>query len=151
MSRHALIIGSLNAVVLAILVFVAIFTSVHVTIALVAVGILVDHLLNVVGVLLFKSIEILGKKYERRRRQHNRQHSSPWTLAYEAALTPGAETEKNLPDELGPSEGLPTVNSSETAVKEEAPLDIGLCRSAAAKEIHRFPGLLQSLGMSFGA
>jgi hypothetical protein len=140
MSRQALIIGSLNAVVVAILCFVAIFTSLHVTIALVAVGILIDQLLNVVGVLLFKSIEILGKKYERRRRQHNRQHSCPWTLASEAALTPGVE--KSVPDERGQFEGVQTANSSVTAVNEEAPLDFRLCRSAAAKETHRFPGLL---------
>jgi hypothetical protein len=140
MSRHPLIISSLNPVALAVISFVAIFTSLHVTIALVAVGILTDHLLRIVGVLLLKSMEILGKKYDRRRQHHNKQNSCPWTLA--------DDTEKSLPDERAPFERVRTANSSVTAVSEEAPLDIKVCRNAAAKETHRFPGLFQSLALS---
>ncbi|KAJ7481610.1 hypothetical protein FB451DRAFT_1394255 [Mycena latifolia] len=143
LSRYPLIIGTLNALVLAVLSFAAIFTSLHVTIALVAAGIAIDHLLRIVGVLLFKTMEILGKKYAKRRQQHNklnRHDSCPWSPADDAVGTPVPE--KDIPEEQGPYDGVRTVNSSVTAVNEEAPLgDIKICQSVAAREKYRFPAI----------
>lgn len=127
----------LNPVVSAVIFFVGIFTSLHVTIALVVCGIALDHLLRILGVLLFKTMEILGKKFEKRRQKHHRLHSSPWVLANDpVSPSPGAEKSASGPF------GTQTTNSSMTAVNEEtAPLgNIKLCQNAAAKENYRFPG-----------
>ncbi|KAJ6591104.1 hypothetical protein DFH09DRAFT_193521 [Mycena vulgaris] len=142
MSRRPLMVASLNAVALAVLFFAAIFTSLHASIVLVAVGIVLDHLLRIVGVLLFKTMEILGKKYEKRRQhqiKRDRQNSCPWPPA-DDSMTPTAE--KTGLDEPAPLEGIRTVNSSVTAVNEEAPLgEIRLCQTVAAKETYRFPAI----------
>ncbi|KAJ7094011.1 hypothetical protein B0H15DRAFT_1020655 [Mycena belliarum] len=143
MSRQPLIIGSLNAMVWALVFFIAIFTSLHVSIALVAIGIAADYALRIIGVLLYKTMQILGKKYDKRRQQRikmNRQDSSPLSLEEDdVAVTPAAEKDALEED---PLEGIRTGNSSVTAVNEEAPLgDIKLCRNAAAKENIRFPAI----------
>jgi hypothetical protein len=141
LSRKPLFVSTLNAIVMAILFFIGIFTSLHVTISLVAVGIVLDYLLRVIGVLLFKTMEILGKKYEKRRQQHYRQNSCPWTPADELK-TPGME--KSGTDEGRPFAADPTrtVNSSVTAVNEEvAPFGaIKACQRTAAQQEYRFPG-----------
>ncbi|KAJ7135420.1 hypothetical protein C8R43DRAFT_1020947 [Mycena crocata] len=138
MSRRPLIIATSNAVTLALLSLVAMFTSLHVTIGLVALGIILDLALRLVGVLLYKTMEILGKKYAKRRQNQNRQNSCPWS-ADDPMRTPGAE---KVTDEPGPFEGVTTVNSSMTAVNETAPLgDIKLCQVTAAQERTRFPAI----------
>ncbi|KAJ6588444.1 hypothetical protein B0H19DRAFT_1099342 [Mycena capillaripes] len=140
LSRGPLIFSTLNAIPTAILFLVGMFTSLHVTIALVSIGIVLEHVLRVVGVLLYKTMEILGKKYERRRRQHYKQHSCPWTLE-DDLNTPGVE--KDAPDERGPfAYATGTVNSSMTAVNEEAPLGaIKVCQRTAARENMRLPAI----------
>ncbi|KAF7343484.1 hypothetical protein MVEN_01781300 [Mycena venus] len=135
LSRKPLIVSTLNSIPTAILFFIAIFTSLHVTIALVVVGLLLDYLLRVIGVLLYKTMEVLGRKYERKRQLHNRQNSCPWSLDDEQS-TPGLE--KSLTDD----QGFTTVNSSMTAVNEEAPLGaIKICQRTAAREEYRVPAI----------
>ncbi|KAJ7846352.1 hypothetical protein B0H14DRAFT_2772436 [Mycena olivaceomarginata] len=138
LSRKPLLVSTLNAIPTTILFFVGIFTSLHVTIALVAVGIALDYLLRVIGLLLYKTMEILGRKYERKRQLHNRQHSCPWSLADEDK-TP---EEKGMADDHGSFAPNRTVNSSMTAVNEEAPLGgIKICQRTAAKEEYRIPAI----------
>ncbi|KAF7341962.1 hypothetical protein MVEN_01782700 [Mycena venus] len=62
LSRKPLIVSTLNSIPTAILFFIAIFTSLHVTIALVVVGLLLDYLLRVIGVLLYKNYGGIGAK-----------------------------------------------------------------------------------------
>ncbi|KAJ7216594.1 hypothetical protein GGX14DRAFT_696352 [Mycena pura] len=127
LSRRPLMIRAINPAVLAILFFVAIFTPLHVTIALVAIGIVMDLFLRVLGVLLLKTVEILGKKYDMRRR-----------LCH--SISPGAE--KSIIADQATFEGIRTVNSSTTAVDEEAPLgDLRICQSMAAREQIRWPAI----------
>ncbi|KAJ7507266.1 hypothetical protein B0H11DRAFT_2219094 [Mycena galericulata] len=131
LSRRPLIVGVLNPLVSTVIFFVAIFTSLHVTIALVATGIALDHLLRIIGVVLFKTMEILGKKYEKRRQKHKRNNPSPWTLANDSMASPGVE------------KTLTTASSSTTALNEEvAPLgNIKLFQDVAAREEMRFPAI----------
>ncbi|KAF8208298.1 hypothetical protein K438DRAFT_2013078 [Mycena galopus ATCC 62051] len=141
LSRTALLVGTLNAIPSAILFFIGMFTSLRVTIALVVVGIVLDYFLRVAGVLLYKTMEILGRKYERKRQHHNRHNSCPWSLEDELK-TP--EVEKSMPDdrERFAAPSLGTANSSMTAVNEEAPLEaIKMCRRTAAQEQARFPAI----------
>ncbi|KAJ7031647.1 hypothetical protein C8F04DRAFT_1262754 [Mycena alexandri] len=136
LSRRPLIVSTCNALILAVVFTVAIFTSLHVTIALVAFGIALDHALRVFGVLLYKTIEALGARYEKRRRLHYRQNSRPWTLE-DDLRTPA--TEKSG---MEPFSGLGTTNSSVTAVNEEAPLGgLKICQKTAAHEHWRFPAI----------
>ncbi|KAJ7130167.1 hypothetical protein C8R44DRAFT_978325 [Mycena epipterygia] len=133
MSRQPIFISTINPVVSAVLFFVAMFTSLHVTIVLVTIGITTEHVLRIVGVLLFKTMEILGKKYEKRRQNRNRRNP-PWSPTAEHTETPEAEK--------GPFEGFRTQNSSMTAVDEQAPLEnIKVCRKTAAKTTYRFPAI----------
>ncbi|KAJ7704288.1 hypothetical protein B0H17DRAFT_1039152 [Mycena rosella] len=145
MSRRPLLVSTLNSLVLTLIFFIAIFTSLHVAIGLVALGILTDHVLRIAGVLLFKTMEGLGKKYERRRQRHYRQklarqNSRPWSPADDAVMTPGVEKRTPEAELSGPFEGIRTGNSSSTAINEEAPLgDLKVCQDAAAHESYRFP------------
>ncbi|KAJ7821351.1 hypothetical protein B0H13DRAFT_2129163 [Mycena leptocephala] len=72
------------------------------------------------------TMEILGKKYEKRRQQHYRQNSCPGT-------------DEGRPFAADPTR---TVNSSVTAVNEEvAPFGaIKACQRTAAQQEYRFPG-----------
>ncbi|KAJ7031649.1 bacterial low temperature requirement A protein-domain-containing protein [Mycena alexandri] len=56
------VVAKASRVVSAILFLIAIFTSLHVAIALVVIAVIQDHLLGLVGMLLYKTMEILGKK-----------------------------------------------------------------------------------------
>ncbi|KAJ6481683.1 hypothetical protein C8R45DRAFT_1002690 [Mycena sanguinolenta] len=136
LSRKPLLVSTLNAIPTAILFFVGIFTSLHVTIALVVVGIALDHFLRVVGVLFYKTMQILGRKYERKRRENSRHNSCAGSLGDEPK-TPGIE--RSMSDERGHR----TVNSSTTAVNEEPPVEAirMLCQHTAAKEEYRIPAV----------
>ncbi|KAJ6511361.1 hypothetical protein C8R47DRAFT_1296231 [Mycena vitilis] len=140
LSRAPLILSTLNAIPTTILFLVAMFTPLHVTIALVSIGIALDYFLRVIGVLLFKTMEGLGKKYERRRRQHEKRNSCPWKLE-DDINTP--DVEKPTADEQGAFEDRTvTVNSSMTALNEEAPLGaIKVCQRSAARENLRVPAI----------
>jgi hypothetical protein len=132
LSRRPLFVSSVNPLALAIIFFVAIFTPLHASITLVVVGIAMDHALRIVGVVLLKTMEVLGKKYEKKRQLASMSPSG------EPVETPG--TEKNLEEEENTT-GVRTMNSSVTAVNEAAPLgDIKLCRREAKKS-YRMPGL----------
>ncbi|KAJ7177934.1 hypothetical protein C8R46DRAFT_1346213 [Mycena filopes] len=127
LSRRPLIVSTCNALILAIIFTIAIFTSLHVTIALVALTIVLDHALRVFGVLLYKTMEILGRRYEKRRRLHSRQNSGPWTLE----VDDGEKNEQPI-----------SANSSVTAVNEDAPLGgFKMCQRTAAHRELRFPAI----------
>jgi hypothetical protein len=119
------------------LFFVAIFTPFHGTITLVALGITLDYVLRVLGVMVFKTIEVLGRKREKMRRK----------AAELCAGTDSPEGEKNGNDDGSGSEGTSrvfersrTMDSSITAVSEEAPLKgIRQCNKAVTKN-YRIPG-----------
>ncbi|KAJ7628558.1 hypothetical protein FB45DRAFT_794405 [Roridomyces roridus] len=135
LSRKPLLVNSIPALVLAIIFFAAIFTSLHTTIALAALGILLDHGLRVVGVLLFKLFEGLGKKMEKRRLKQLPRLNS--TAPSEAPSAP-EEAEKTLV--LAQAR---TANSSTTAVSEPSlPLEnFKLCRQVASREDYRIPAI----------
>ncbi|KAJ7747949.1 hypothetical protein DFH07DRAFT_574338 [Mycena maculata] len=155
LSRNPLLISTFNPVVSTIIFFVAIYTSLRVTIALVATGIALDYLLKVVGVLLLKTMEVLGKKVEKKLRQKQMSKEKqmkhgyyPWTSAADEtpAVAPTAEDPILTPgmekDSRGPFGGAQTVNSSMTAVNETAPLgNIKVFQDAAAKGHYRFPAI----------
>jgi hypothetical protein len=117
-----------------ILFFVAIFTPFSGTITLVALGIALDYVLRVLGVMIFKTIEILGRKREKMKRKTCTGTDSP-------------EEEKDGDDNESKSEGTSnafersrTMDSSMTAVSEEAPLrGIRQCNKAVTKN-YRIPG-----------
>lgn len=126
LSRIPLMVSSMNSAVTALLFLIAIFTPFHGTISLVAVGVVLDYVLRILGVMIFKTIEVLGKKRERAR-------------TGEDDLTPDEK------DGSGPGghiyERSRTMDSSVTAINEEAPLgNNSRCRQAA-KAGYRIPGM----------
>ncbi|KAJ6612797.1 hypothetical protein B0H10DRAFT_1806889, partial [Mycena sp. CBHHK59/15] len=114
MSRQPLFVNSIGSVVLTVLFFIAIFTPLHGTITIVAVGIVLDHALRILGILLYKTVEILGKKYDKAK------NSCPWS-ATDPAESPGLEKTEG---ERGPLDGVRTVNSSMTAADVAAAINI---------------------------
>ncbi|KAJ7248625.1 hypothetical protein B0H12DRAFT_1123492 [Mycena haematopus] len=140
LSRKPLLVSTLNAIPTAILFFVGIFTSLHVTIALVVVGVALDHFLRVVGVLFYKTMQILGRKYERKRQELSRQNSCLWSPTDEPKTQ---EVERSMSDERGHIGADRTVNSSTTAVNEEPPLEAItiICQRTAAEEQYRIPAI----------
>lgn len=139
LSRKPLLIASFNSAMTAVLFFVAIFTPFHGTITLVAVGIVLDYVLRILGVMVFKTIEILGRKRDRIRRK---------------SITEGASQSPDTDSPREDKEGSPydgrrnirvyersrTLDSSITAINEEAPLGTNRqCNEAVTKQF-RIPG-----------
>lgn len=104
------------------------FTPLHGTITLVAVGVAIDYALRVFGVMVFKTLEILGKKRERARRN--------------TAAASCMDCMNNREDKGEVSHRSRTMNSSTTAVDEEAPLGTNWQFSEAIRKEYRIPGEL---------
>jgi hypothetical protein len=96
-------------------------------------GIVLDYLLRVLGVMVFKTIEVLGRRRERMKRK----------TAANITGTDSPEEEKNDQDSGSGSGNISrsrTMDSSTTASTEEAPLrGIRQCNRAVAKD-WRIPG-----------
>jgi hypothetical protein len=128
------------------LFFVAIFTPFHGTIILVTIGIVLDYPLRILGVMIFKTIEILGRKRERMKKQ----------AAEHCTGTNSPEGEKDGHDNGGGSgettkvyERSRTMDSSMTAINEEAPLrGIRQCNEAVTRN-YRIPGQCKLLTLYF--
>nr|GAT45965.1 predicted protein [Mycena chlorophos] len=133
-SRRPLLWAMFNPLVMALLFFIGIFTPIHVTIVLAVVAIFGDFSFRFFGMVLFKTFEALGKRYERIRSQRL-----------------GVSADLEDPDAL---EGLRSMNSSTTAVDEQPPMsmgDIKMCRKLAARRSIRMPAtniehLIERLG-----
>ncbi|CAK5273669.1 unnamed protein product [Mycena citricolor] len=138
MSRIPLQFSVVDPLLQVIIILIAISANVsnRGVIAIVAVSIVADHLIRVLAVLLDKTMVVLGKRHDRKRRLQ-RQRSAQ-------RLYPGSpqeELEKDWTGELD-ADVSRTRNSSMTAVNEEAPLeDIPACHWVAAKEDVRFPAI----------
>ena len=132
LSRRPLLVASASSAFNAILFFVAIFTPFQGTIALVALGIVLDYVLRVLGVMVFKTIEILGRRRERMKRKTARQ----------SMVTDSPEEREDDDDDSGNGtiSRSRTMDSSMTTINEEAPLrSIRQCNKAATKN-WRIPG-----------
>lgn len=137
-SRKPLLISSLNSAIAAILFFIAIFTPFEGTITLVAVGIVLDYVLRILGIMIFKTIEILGKK-----RNKMQKNSAPVGAAQCSGTDSPREEKDNQSDDEENTQGYErsrTMDSSVTAISEEAPLrGIRQCNEAVTKQF-RIPG-----------
>ncbi|KAF7329842.1 hypothetical protein MKEN_00247600 [Mycena kentingensis (nom. inval.)] len=133
-SRRPLIYAALNPAFMAVVFLIALFTSLKATIILVVVGIIGgDVALQFLSVVLYKTFEALGRKYDRiRERRMEQQVINPQR----------ADTDDHdNPDVL---EGLQTTNSSTTAVDEQPPMamgDVKMCRKLAARRTLRYPAV----------
>ncbi|KAJ7164992.1 hypothetical protein C8R46DRAFT_997528 [Mycena filopes] len=136
LSRKPLFLATSNAIISAILFLIAIFTSQHVAIALVVIAVIQDQLLNLLGMVLYKTMEILGKRYAKKRLQQSRQNSAAWSRDKDEFLvTPGK------PNERSPFYRAPH-SSESTVVDEGTPLDLGsirMLKAAAERAKYRFP------------
>lgn len=133
LSRVPLLVGSASSVVACILFFVAIFTPFSGTITLVALGIALDYVLRVLGIMIFKTIEILGRKREKMKQKTCTGADSP----EEKDGNDNGSRSEGISDDLERSR---TMDSSITAVSEEAPLrGIRQCNKAVTKN-YRIPG-----------
>jgi len=118
------------------LFLIAIFTPFQGTITLVAIGIVLDYVLRILGIMIFKTIEILGRKRERMRKC-----SVP--VGARGTESPGEEKDGNHSEgdeDMRGYERSRTMDSSVTAINEEAPLGaIRQCNDAVTKQ-YRIPG-----------
>ncbi|KAJ7057067.1 hypothetical protein C8F01DRAFT_1153281 [Mycena amicta] len=136
LSRRPLIFAACNPAFMAILTFIGIFTPIHVTIILVVVAIVGDFAIRFLGIVLYKTFEALGKKYDRIRKRK---------LGSDYDSCPGSsrDPDKTIEDPAV-LEGLRTMNSSSTAVDEQPPMAMGelkMCRKLAARETLRLPAI----------
>lgn len=147
LSRKPLFISSLNSAVLALLFFVAIFTPFHGTLTLVSIGTVLDYVLRVLGIMIFKTIEILGRKRERNRRKFEATQSPDMN-------SPKEDIEENLSEDQEKTrvyERSRTMDSSLTAINEEAPLGANRQCNEAVTKHYRIPGRCQHVYCPFVA
>lgn len=113
--------------VTAILFLVAMFTPFHGSISLVAAGIVVDYILRVVGVMMFKTMEILGKRMAK----------SSKGKSCTKLMRKGGQDDDNQDSYFARSR---TTNSSATAVNESSPLPSNGQFTKALQNEYRVPG-----------
>lgn len=141
-----LLVSSSNSLAAVILFFVAIFTPPHGTIALVAVGILSDYILRVFGIMIFKTVEIIGKKRERLRLKKGESNGCMLRRGTDSPPEDkviGEEGEGDIERETV-YERSRTMDSSMSTLNEEAPLGESRRCSEAVRKQYRIPGLLVS-------
>ncbi|KAF7292874.1 hypothetical protein MIND_01186400 [Mycena indigotica] len=134
LSRRPLIAAAFNPLLMALILFIGIFTPLRATITLAAVGIFADFTVRFFGIVLYKTFEVLGKRYERIRKEKlGLSESSPdpdsGTAAFEDPVL---------------LDVFRTMNNSTTAVDEQPPMsmgDIKMCRELAAREALRIPAI----------
>lgn len=108
------------------------FTPFHGSISLVAAGIVVDYILRVVGVMMFKTMEILGKRMAK----------SSKGKSCTKLMRKGGQDDDNQDDDNQDSyfARSRTTNSSATAVNESSPLPSNGQFTKALQNEYRVPG-----------
>lgn len=107
------------------------FTPLHGTISLIAAGIVLDYALRIVGVMMFKTLEVLGKRRAKAGKSSNGKNCTPNFLR-----KGGQDDEK----EDSYFERTRTANSSMTAVDESCPFRSNRQFNEALRENYRIPG-----------
>ncbi|KAF7979022.1 hypothetical protein HWV62_43999 [Athelia sp. TMB] len=130
LSRKPLLISSAASIVTAILFLVAMFTPLHGTISLVAAGVIADYLLRILGVMIFKTLEVLG----RRRAKAQKNSTSKICKGF---MGKGGRDE----DDRSYFERTHTADSSTTAVNEPCPLRSNGMFSEALRKEYRIPAI----------
>ena len=129
LSRQALLVSSAASIVTAVLFLVAMFTPFHGTISLVAAGVIADYLLRILGVMIFKTLEILGRRRARAQKNSTSKICKGFTRK-------GGRDE----DDQSYFDRTHTADSSTTAVNESSPLRSNGLFSECLQKEYRIPG-----------